>query len=206
MAGSRAVDSSGHGRDGIYEPGVVFYLNGPASEKFCREGQVNRAAHFAGGRLQSRFPGLGERYSVSMWIWNGMPTDGRDVTGWCLSRGRDHALGGAGDHLGLGGKSGHAGQLVFQSDDAAPVAGKTTIDRWTWAHVVFVREGESVRVYLNGKPEIETKSAAEFPADLDELFVGGHSSRNAGWEGRIDEAAVFERALTGEEVGRLSAR
>ncbi|HUP78129.1 MAG TPA: hypothetical protein VM260_06145, partial [Pirellula sp.] len=75
-AGPRAVDSSGSNLDGIYEPGVLFFLEGPASEEFCLTGEVNRAAHMAGGRMRARISGLGDHYSVSMWIWNGMPVDG----------------------------------------------------------------------------------------------------------------------------------
>ena len=56
LAGPRALDSSGHDRDAIYEPGVVFFLQGPRPQMFCRGGELNRAAHFAGGRLQARSP------------------------------------------------------------------------------------------------------------------------------------------------------
>ena len=49
FAGSRAVDSSGRGRDSFYEPGVAFFLEGPRSESFCSATEKNRAVHFAGG-------------------------------------------------------------------------------------------------------------------------------------------------------------
>ena len=54
FAGPRAVDSSGQNRDAFYEPAVAFFLEGPRSDAFCRHGETNRAAHFAGGRLRSR--------------------------------------------------------------------------------------------------------------------------------------------------------
>ncbi|MEW4527394.1 LamG domain-containing protein [Maioricimonas sp. JC845] len=208
FAGPRAVDSSGNAADGFYEPEVTYYLEGPLSEKFCRDGQTNRAAMFAGGRLQSRLVGSGDRYSVSTWIWNGMPNDGRDVSGWIFSRGRDWGLGAESDHLGIGGTSGHTGKLIFQhgTDGDGIVAGKTEIPRWTWQHVVFTRDGESVRVYLNGKLEIETTSPAGFPANMDRLFLGGRSDNAANWEGRLDEIAIFNRPLSPEEVAQLAAQ
>jgi hypothetical protein len=198
--GSRAIDSSGRGHDGFYEPGVAFFLEGPRSEIFCSGGEQNRAVHFAGGRLRGRPSGLGERYSVSLWFWNGMPLNAREISGWMFSRGRDH--GSQGDHLGVGGTR-HVGKLVFQANGQL-VAGSTECQRWQWNHAVFVRDGEAVRVYLNGKLEIEMKAALDIPSSIDEVFVGGRSDRQSNWEGRLDECAVFVRALSGEECEKLA--
>ena len=152
--------------------------------------------------------GLADRYSVSLWLWNGMPNDGRAMSGWLFSRGHDHGLGTHGDHLGIGGTSGHAGRLVFLhgDDPGTAVAGKSEIPRWQWRHVVLVRDAETVRVYLNGEVEIETKAAAGFPADLEQCFFGGRSDNDSNWEGRLDEIAVFDRALTADEVARLAVK
>jgi hypothetical protein len=212
LAGRQALDSSGHGRAAAYEPGVVFFLEGPRSEGFCRAGETNRAAHFAGGRVASRLADLGDRYSVSMWLWNGMPKKGRETAGWLFSRGRDHGLGPNGDHLGVGGTATEPGKLIFlhgdDRDGARPVAGRTEIDRWTWNHVLFVRDGDQVRVHLNGdpRPEIAVKSPAGFPPSFDEFYFGGRSDNSSNWEGRLDEAAVFGRALTVEELAKLVPR
>jgi hypothetical protein len=205
FTGPHAGDASGHGRDATYESAITYYLEGPHSKGFCGEGELNRAPHFVGGRLRARLTGLGERYSVSMWLWNGMPNDGRDVSGWFFSRDHDQGLGAFGDHLGIGGTSGNTGRLIFfHGDDAAKAtAGNTVIPRWQWQHVVFVRDGQTVRVYLNGQLEIETKAAANFPAGFDQCFFGGRSDNDSNWEGRLDEIAVFNRALTAKEVARL---
>ncbi len=212
MAGPAAVDSTGQHHAASYEPAVAFFLEGPRSDAFCTEGETNRAAHFAGGRMRSRIADLGDRYSVSLWLWNGMPVDGREITGWMLSRGRDLGLGPDGDHLGIGGTAGDPGKLLFlhgnDSEGAKPVAGRTEIERWTWYHVVFVRDGERVRIYLNGasQPEIETTSPVDFPAGFDQLFLGGRCDNQSNWEGRLDEIAVFDRALSAKEIKALSVR
>ena len=82
------------------------------------------------------------------------------------------------------------------------------IQRWSWNHVVFVRDGHSVRVYLNGnsQPEIETKAPAGFPVGFDRLFFGGRCDGQSNWEGRLDEIAVFDRALAPEEIEELAVR
>ncbi len=202
MAGPRAVDSAGGNCDGIYEPAVAYFLDGPRSDLFCVGGEVNRAAHFAGGRLQTRIPGLGDRYSVSLWFWNGMPLDARPVSGWMFSRGRDYGLGPNDDHLGLGGGDNHAGRLVFQHGREAPVAGRTEVARWEWNHVLLVREGETVRIHLNGEaePEIETKCPANFPPGFDRVFFAGRCDGKSNWEGRLDEIAVFNRAISPQDL------
>lgn len=194
--GPRAVDEMNR-HDGIYETQVAYYLAGPHSEKFTR-GQVNRAAHFVGERMQARVPKLGTSYSVSLWFWNGMPNDSRAVLGWMFSRGRNHARQ-TGEHLGLNAK----GQLIFQSGTQT-LSGKTTATRWQWHHAVLVRDGETVQVYLDGQLQIESKAKAPLP--VASLFLGGRNDNQSNWEGRLDEAAVFDRALSENEVKGLSPR
>ena len=205
FSGPLAIDSSGNHRDAIYEPEVTYFLEGPRSDYFCEGGEKNRAAMFVGARMRGRVGNLGKSYSVSLWLWNGMPAEEREVSGWLFSRGHDHGLGRAGDHLGIGGSSGNPGKLVFFSGDdpSKAVFGKTEIPRWEWRQVVFVREDETVRVYLGGKLEIETKAPSELTPHVDRFFLGGRSDNRANWEGRLDEIAIFDRALTAEEVAKL---
>lgn len=192
MAGPRAKDSSGHHHDGYYEPGVVFFLEGPMSDLFTVGGEVNRAAHFAGGRMRARIGAQPKTYSMAMWIWNGMPTDARDVTGWFFSRGNDYGRPPMAEQLGVGGTSGHTGKLVFQLGNNELVGGKTDIERWTWYHVNLVRDDKSIQVFLNGakEPEIEVAVEGEVPPWADEWFFGGSSDGTMNWEGRLDEIVV----------------
>jgi hypothetical protein len=201
FTGPVAADETKNHRDAAYEGGVAYYLDGPHSDKFC-SGEVNRSPHLVGGRLCSQMTGIGESHSVSIWIWNGMPNDGRDFCGWFYSRDHNHGVSAYGEHLGIGGKSGNTGKLVFQGS-SGPVAGKTELPRWTWQHVALVREADMTRVYLNGVLEIETKaSRVSIPA----VFFGGRSDNENNWEGRLDEIAVFDRALSTEEVAKLGVK
>lgn len=202
FAGPRAKDSSGHGRHAIYEPRVCYFLEGP--EAFNTQGETNRSTHFVGDRLRAGLLPAGKDYSVSVWIWNGMPVDGREVTGWFLSRGTDHVLSSNGEHLGLGGTSGNTGKLIYAAGTGETVlGGKTEIPRWTWNHVVLVRKGDQVRVYLNGNPTPEIETTSPAGATLEELFLAGRCDDQDNWEGRLDEVAIFDRALSAEEVAAL---
>ena len=207
FTGPIAADASGHGRDATYERDVAYYLEGPKSAAFCGNGVKNRAPHLVGARLRAGNEGLGDRYSISLWFWNGMPNDGRDTTGWLFSRGHDQSLSLFGDHVGIGGKSGNTGRLIFFSgpDEKTVTAGKTEIPRWQWQHLVLVRDGNAARIHLNGRLELESSNVIDPYAPPGQLFFGGRSDGDSSFEGRIDEVAVFDRALSADEIAKLAA-
>ena len=192
-----AVDASPHHRDGLFEQGVCFYLEGPQQDGFTEPEQVNRCVHFAGGRMRARLESLGDDYTVALSFWNGMPNDARATAGWLFSRDHAHAISSRGQHLGVGGTSSQPGRLIFQQGFDQPIAGKTEIERWTWNRVVMVRESGRLRVYLNDieEPEIDVPVESVSDAAITDCFVGGRSDADSNWEGRIDEVAVFDRAV-----------
>ena len=61
-------------------------------------------------------------------------------------------------------------------------------------------------MYPKGEVEIKTKAAGVSPADLEQCFFGGRSDNDSNWEGRLDEIAVFNRALTADQVARLAVQ
>jgi hypothetical protein len=205
LSGPRATDRVGS-NDGIYEPGVLFWLEGARNKAFAGDREKNRATHFAGGRMRARIDGLGDRYSLSMWFWNGMPIEARGTAGWMFSRGWDHSLGAMGEHLGVAGSKGEAGRILFSTGDGGEALhGTTRIARWTWHHVALVRDGASVAVYLDGVKEIDARLRRAVSPGVDQIFIGGRNDQRDGWEGKLDEVAVFKRALRAEEIRRLSA-
>lgn len=205
IQGPQAADASGHGNHGDYEDGVVHYLEGPPIPMITPESHAPRAAHFAGGRMKASLAVLGNTYSVELWFWNGMPHDARPVTGTLFSRNSDVPANTAGDCLGIDGTEGAAGRLVFVAkvgDRSQKLEGKTIIPLKTWCHVIAVREGAKVAVYLNGiaEPEIADQLEIACPAGAARLFVGGCNSNSANFEGKIAEVSLYNRALTPAEI------
>ncbi len=200
--GPAADDATGHGSTAIYEDGIAFYLPGVPEPNFSGR-EMNRAAHFAGGRLKARLKTLGRAYTVEFWFWNGLPNDARAVTAYLFSRGPDGAEGAPGDHLGLGGTHEQlAGKLFFFNGNQANqiVPGRTVIKPKTWNHVAFVRDGKRVVAYLNGNPEPELSGLAEIDGAGEEVFLGGRNDKFANLEGKLDEIALFDRALPVDEI------
>lgn len=207
FSGPHAVDASGGHRDAFYEPGITFYLEGPHSKAFCSGAEKNRAPHFVGGRLRARLPEIGGDYTVSLWAWNGLPNDARETSGWLFSRDRNQGVSAFGEHFGVAGKAGKVGRLQFAwgKDADALVSGSTEIPRWQWHHVAVVRRGTGVKAYLNGRLEIDATLPGTEAARPEEWFFGGRSDNAANWEGRLDEVAVFDRALEPADIALLSA-
>ncbi len=202
MNGATAHDAAGD-RHGEYEPGVAFYLPGPDGAGLSAGPRGNRAAHFAGGRVRAKVRSPGDRHTVTFWFWSGMPDDVRDVTGYLYSLGGTE--GGSEEWLAIGGTGGAAfGRLVFGVGDGPEKAlvGRAEIQPRTWNHIAVVRDGERVNVYLNGaeKPEISGHLPPIAAAGVREVFIGGRRDGVAGLEGKLDEFAIFDRALPLREL------
>ncbi len=204
MTGPQAADASTHKNHATYEDGIALYLDGPLAPGIAGPGQTTRAAHFAGGRLKAALAGLGVDYAIECWFWNGLPSDARAVTGYLFSRGTDDARGAPGDHLGIGGSRAKPGRLFFDHGDAnRPIlVGTTEIAPRTWHHVVLVRQGPNVAVYLDGQPKPEIAGAIPSGTARGgrQLFVGGRSDGQANFEGKLCEVAVYDRPLRSEEI------
>ncbi|QIF00603.1 PVC-type heme-binding CxxCH protein [Roseimicrobium sp. ORNL1] len=187
------------------EDGVALYLEGPADEAFSGE-DINRAMHFAGGRVHGEVKELGDTYSVEFWFWNGLPEDARPVTGYLFSRGPNKDRACPGDHLGISGTHADAspGRLMLYNGDGQRklLAGSTLLSLRSWHHVVLTRSKNQVRVYLDGrtKPEIEGELEYTLPEEVKDIFLGGRSDGFAGLEGKLDEVSLYNRVLTAEEA------
>ena len=203
--GPRAIDASQAQAEAFYEDGVAFYLEGPRADGFSGPKAINRCAHFAGGRLQAALPELGETYSVEFWFWNGFPNGVRQVTACLFSRGEKGRYGAPGDHLMIGGLANEPGRLIFANggrDTSERLVGKNGFEPKTWHYVVLTRSGNQVRVFLDGNasPEISGEAAPQFVKGSDSIFLGGRSDGYSGLEGKLDEVAVYARALTAVEM------
>jgi hypothetical protein len=65
----------------------------------------------------------------------------------------------------------------------------------------MVRENGKLRVYLDGKLEIEASIKTE--SGVEHFFIGGRNDNQSNWEGRLDEVALFDRPLSAGEIRKL---
>ncbi len=203
--GVHAIDTTERHRDAVYEPGVVFFLEGPASDRFGGPEGQNRAPHFAGGRLSAHLPELQSDFTVSLWFWNGMPDNAREITGWLVSQGEDYTSQANAISVGLGGIN-SAGSLVLSHSGPTkdqPLSAKADCARWTWHQCVITRTGERVSIYLDSAKEPLLSVQGEASPLPARWYFGGRSDRDSSWEGRLDEIVVFDRSLKPDEIETL---
>ena len=158
-------------------------------------------------------PTTSGRLSVAAWVY------ARSRPKWAsIVKNRGDSLPGQ-FSLGLEGDAGHlvaritdeAGQDAYarQSD-----GGSLPIDRW--AHVAFVADGQTLRLYQDGTEvgsvPCGNVAANQMPRSMaigmrtsDDGLTQSRSNNGERWDGLIDELAVYHRALSPTEVRRLSA-
>tara|TARA_B100000959_G_scaffold215012_1_gene226390 strand:- start:4963 stop:6951 length:1989 start_codon:yes stop_codon:yes gene_type:complete len=187
-----AIDASPNGNNGTYEKGASPYS------------PDGKAGNLNGGRMRAGLELPANTYSVELWFWNETPHHARLVTGYMFSRGPDGDKSAVGDHLGIGGTHGAAGRLFLFNGNQRnqTIEGSTQLVPRTWNHVVMVRQKNEVAVYLNGhtEPEIQGRLAVTYKPDSAQIFVGGRSDNFANLVGRMDEVALYDRALTPKEA------
>ena len=149
----------------------------------------------------------GDAYTVAFWFKNDLANNKRPITAYLFSRGT-RGKQQTGDHLGIGGTHDKArtGKLfVFNgSDTKQSIGGVTVIPPGSWNHIVMVRSGDRVSVYLNGVPEAEF--TGKLPAtigDAKSYFVAARSDNFAPLKGNVAHFAIFDRELQAEEIQKL---
>jgi hypothetical protein len=201
MAGEIAFDASDNDHRGTYLGQRAFFLPGRNAGGLQFDEQTpNRAVYFAGGAMTSRFQDLAAAYSVEMWFWSGLPADARFAGGnlFCRTSEKNEPA----DHLSV---AAQAGGLVvkFSNGNGQTLTGKTPITSRSWHHVVLVRDGDRVSVFLDGSqtPEL-TGEAAPRLAKGGYVYFAGLGSDKDHFEGKLEDVAFYLRPLAADEVAR----
>jgi len=87
--------------------------------------------------------------------------------------------------------------------DVASVAGDSVLPQKTWRHVVVTADRDQLRLYEDGKLVAFTPCGAMVASESDTVWFGTNANATQVWDGRLDEVALFDRALTQEEIAAL---
>ncbi|MFK7734770.1 MAG: neutral/alkaline non-lysosomal ceramidase N-terminal domain-containing protein, partial [Pirellulaceae bacterium] len=177
---------------------VAYHLPGQRFDRDASE-HDSHSFHLAGGTLSCGTLELGESYSSEFCFWLGTPSDFRETTATLFTRGSDQlCISGSGSPT--------PGRLKFGEH-----LGNTAIEPRRWHHVVFIRNGDFIEVYLDSaEPEIVARvgrpeDAAGGSGPTRVIFGGGDAERFH-LEGKLDEIAVYDRALTRDILSNHFAR
>ena len=174
---------------------VARYLPGVGSGSGCGEeqaltasplsshGRINRAMHLVDGYFETNLA-LPADFTVALWYWLG------ERSGASVREGNVVRLP-SGQTLAVRQDANH--QSYVSIDDLAGVSHQRS-DEWNFT--VLVQEKGRIRVYVNGsaEPDLETASAKSKP---DPIRFG------EGLEGKLDEIALWNRALDAAEQNLL---
>ena len=210
--GDWAVDSSGNGNDAEYGEKVWRGVRGMACKAFAGFESGNRAAGFPGKGYQykdcvsARLARLPDEYSVELWMCNARPNDERDVTGVFFSRAANQRSDSVGDHLSIRGACTPmtAGHLACYNgrNYRASLVSRSALRPQQWYYVVFVRQDDNIRVFLDGEETPQISGPADYPLlpDSDRIHIGIRNNGEYSFCGRIDEVAIYDRPLSFEEI------
>ena len=90
-----------------------------------------------------------------------------------------------------------------RNGDVLSIAGGSVLPLNTWRHVVVIADGKQLQFYEDGTLVATAPCAALATSDSDTLWFGTNASATQVWDGRIDEVALFGRALTQDEVASI---
>ena len=210
MKGPAALDSSGQARHGkIRGRSRILFARADAAGLSAGK-PLNRAVHFAGGRLKAELDALLSTYTVELWFWNGLPNDARPITGVFLSFGTDGAGKSGVDDFGIGGTQVAASRLFF-------AAGPKTARFMLGSRRSHPRPGTISQSCATANASAPILTATPSPRSTStpgsSPARGPAGSPSAArtmatqaFEGKIDEVAVYDRRLPFEEIVTHFAR
>jgi hypothetical protein len=201
-SGTVAADSSGNGLDMTstsWDPPTWGQDPGPPGQQ--------TAGFDPGGtqRLHRAWAALSGDFTAEVWVYRGEDTTHHVIgqgfggtrassPGWGLSIGASSAGAGKANKPSLG--VGY-GPVILNADNTLAVG--------AWAHVAIVHEGTEWRMYVDGLQQTTTITPTYTPVSGDyALWLaadGWVNPQTGGYlHGRLSYAALFPRALTGEEI------
>ncbi len=105
--------------------------------------------------------------------------------------------------------------LIDNSAFYSFTASDNVMDDFDWHHVAVMRDGSSVRLYVDGSQvgsDITGVVTTALDVDTggmvvgqDQDSIGGGFQTDQNWEGSIDDFRLYNRALSAAEVAQLSA-
>ena len=86
---------------------------------------------------------------------------------------------------------------------ASSTTGVSALPLKTWRHVVVTADGQQLQFYEDGKLVASEPCAAMAASNSDTIWFGTDAGATQVWDGRIDELALYNRALNENEVSAL---
>jgi len=186
-----AEDASGNGVDGtVYGATLTTGVNGVANTAY-QLGESNMYINVGSPAGLSTVPNA---FTYSVWV----ARTGASTNQW------PQIMGASDTHTNFGIRTSAYGNNVYFEWGTSPFSGTyagsgTLVNLGTvnqWRHVTITYNGSRIRGYVNGTIISTVDPAAVRPAMASFSFT----TSSSGWQGKVDDARVYNRALTDAEV------
>lgn len=226
-SGSTATDAAGTPENGVYRNGItpaaqppdtvgpVLQQAGPRPPAFPGFESDNASAFFDGVRASDglgfdanasdnlNIPALASlndsAYTFEAWVYNTGFSGSNAIKGYIGGRGS--GAGNAYDAVGIMGtfQPANTGKL-FLFNAQTVVTGTTVLAEDTWYHIAYTRSGTNIELYVNGVSEATATNYANTYGTDDTIRAGIRPDGVFAFEGRIDELAVYNGALSDAQI------
>ena len=190
-----ALDATTPAENGGYRSGMTLEAAGPRPPNFPAFEADNTAAKSNGldDRLEiSSLNTLSDTtYSFEVWFNYSDDSKLQYIGGrGMLGDSTFHPY----DSVGLNGS-----RLGFFNGDVGDFNSGSLVTKDTWHHLVYTRDKNEVKVYLDGALKISGTFAIRYAAS-DRIVVGNRPGNDLALTGSFDELAIYNTALSADEV------
>jgi prepilin-type N-terminal cleavage/methylation domain-containing protein len=98
-----------------------------------------------------------------------------------------------------------SGNIYFKLSGISSIQTVSTADYGSWYHVVWVYQGGTQYIYLNGAKQSTGTGGISADATFSSIG-GGYSTSSYTTNGLLDEVRIYSRALTATEIQRIYAK
>jgi RNA polymerase sigma factor (sigma-70 family) len=180
--------------------GIVSDISGRANHgqvhgaEYASDDVLGQAMRFDGDEDCISIPDVYlQQFTFSGWVKT-------QATGWRQNNRRIFLLTDGASCYALQGNGKAVG--VYVSDGLEVNEFNWRLAKDTWTYITLTHDGQTFRIYKNGK--LTESSEIETSGVTGTLYIGGTDQHHGRfWHGMIDEVAIFNRALSEDEVEQL---
>jgi hypothetical protein len=202
--GAVAADSSGLGNTGGLR-------NFPTNHTQWQAGRLGGALRFRGAPFNdyvvvTNYPKSTNLLTVAAWVW----ADSRPV--WATIAKNWPGGNASHFHFGLQDTAGDLSNFIRQNNADYGLREGLPLPLGSWQHVAFVLDATTEQLYRNGLEVARAAYSGSLPLPTSQPLALGAKVFNNGasvdsfWHGKLDEVAIWNRALSPSEIAALAAR
>ena len=79
----------------------------------------------------------------------------------------------------------------------------TSVNDGNWKHIVFVADGSTSYIYVNGSLDATGGNKIQASANVSDFVIGARANNSFNYQGQLDEIAIFNVALSPENIEKI---